>query len=398
MKKCKLIFVLPIALLFFIVAFPAATVSASDDYEILPDEWISLDEWVRDVVGNPENVVQTVAGTGSHGAIDGASAQFNLPIGIFGRVGGGLYVADTNNNLIRRIDTYGYTHRVAGDILTLDEHNFPHGFYRDADASNALFNRPAAIVSDGGGMVFIADSENNAIRVISGGNVYTFAGGGQYGHADGDMSGASFNHPGAIAIGPDGSIYVADTRNHTIRRIDQNGNVTTIAGVPGTYGYRDGESDQALFRYPMGIAVSEDGMIFVADTGNHVIRVIEYDYVWTLAGSVMFPRDVAWVQPGDFDEVPLGGFADGYWAMFNMPMGIALWGDVLIVADRANHMIRAVCLSGATATLAGTGYAGHADGLLFEAELHLPSGVYVRDNTIYIADTGNNLIRKFRIW
>ena len=341
--------------------------------------------------------VTTVAGTGIHGSRDGSHAQFNLPASVFGGEDG-LYVTDTFNNMVRRIDSDGYVHRVTGSILGVDRHNFPLGFYVDAVVDYALFNRPVGVAADSYGRVFIADSMNNVIRVIYGEYVFTFAGREGPGHADGRYYEAMFYRPSAIALGPDGTIFVADTLNHVIRAIDLNDNVRTIAGIPGVYGHNDGRAGSARFNSPMGIAVAEDGRIFVADTGNHLIRVIENGRVSTVAGSVLFPADIAWEDPdSDFDNVPIGGFADGYEAMFNLPKGLSLWGEILVVADSANHMIRAVLPAGEVITLAGTGTVGHTDGPALEAGFHLPQGVYVRggpyEYRLYIADTGNNKIR-----
>ena len=333
--------------------------------------------------------VETVAGTGSHGYHDGVPGQFNLPMGIFS-IGDDLFIADTYNNLLRVVDPYGRVSRVTGRIIDMDELNFPRGLYRDGYIENALFNRPMDAVVDGRGWIFIADSRNNAIRVIAEDYVFSFAGGEGYGHANGPVSEALFHRPSAIAIGPCGNFFVADTFNHAIRMIDTYGYVTTVAGVPGYFGHEDGASDAAVFNSPMGIAVSPDGTIFVADTGNHLIRVIEDGYVRTLAGTLLFPGDIEWeYEYSDFDDLPLGGSG----LMFNMPVGLSLWGDILIVADSANHMIRGVMPCGEVFTLAGTGSPGHIDGVRLESAFHLPQGVYVRGDTLYIADTGNNVIR-----
>ena len=255
----------------------------------------------------------------------------------------------------------------------------------------ALFNRPAGFAVGANGSIFIADSANNAIRVIENGAVYTFAGGETAGHVNGRLYAARFNQPRAIAIGPCGNLFVADTLNHVIRRISEDGNVTTIAGTPGVFGMRNGAAGTAAFDSPMGIVVCPAGRIFVADTGNHLIRVIENGEVRTLAGTVVLPA-----EPG-FDNYPLGGFADGFAAMFGSPTGLAFWGENLIVADSMNHKIRAVLPTGETITLAGTGYPGYLNTAPASASFHLPSGLYVRNNRLYIADTGNNLIRTMEL-
>ncbi|MCL2221646.1 MAG: hypothetical protein FWC20_05790 [Oscillospiraceae bacterium] len=341
--------------------------------------------------------VMTVAGTGIHGAADGSPAQFNMPSGIFSSAEGMLYTADTMNNLLRSIDLGGRVRRVTGEIHVHDELGFPHGFHRDGGINTAFFNRPTDGVVDMHGRILIVDSENNAIRIIYGQNVYTFAGSVSAGHADGSADEARFNRPTAIAICPQGDIYVADTLNHVIRKIDRSGEVTTIAGTPGASGSRDGETGNAQFNRPGGIAISQDGRIYIADTGNHLIRVIEDGSVRTLAGTLRFTGDVTWEGQAPLGNEPLGGFEDGAEAMFNTPMGLAIWQGNLIVADSLNHSIRAVLPNGETITLAGTAYPGYINASPRASAFHLPRGVYVLGDRLYIADTGNNVIRAMEL-
>jgi len=315
--------------------------------------------------------VSTVAGTGAHGYLDGTAAQFNLPANIFSDGTGTIFVADTYNNLIRRITTDGNVTTHSGEIQDNDEYGFPLGRYRGGALSQALFNRPTGGAVAPDGSMFIADSENHIIRTIIGNTVSTFA------------SETDFRLPTALVLAPNGSIYFTDTLNHVIRRIDSNGNTTTVAGIPGEYGFRDGNN--ALFNSPMGIAIAQNGAIFVADTGNHLIRVIENGNVRTLAGTLQ-------TSP-DFDNEPIGGFADGFNAMFDLPTGLAIWNETLIIADSANHRIRAILPTGETVTLAGTGYPDDTDGAALSAAFQLPRGVYVLGDLLYIADTGNNQIR-----
>ena len=336
--------------------------------------------------------VSTFVGTGGHGYRDGAAAHFNIPASMFSGSGNQLFVADTFNNLIRAVTTQGVTSRIVGDILAHDEHNFPHGFHRDGTTSEALLNRPTAGLMTDDGRIFIVDSKNHSIRMMEGDNVYTFVGR-DAGFADGDFETARLNNPTDIAAYTEGRFIIADTANHSIRLLDNNGNLSTIAGVHNQPGFVDGPLSEARFNSPMGVAVSEDGeRIFVADTGNHLIRVIEDGVVSTLAGT---PN--SYEGEDDFGDGPimLGGFADGAEAWFNLPMGIVVSGDVLIVADNANHMIRAVSLSnGNTITLAGSGEIGYTNGPAATASFHFPNGVYVRADVLYIADSGNNVIRR----
>jgi len=327
-------------------------------------------------------------------------AQLNLPMSVFSGEDGALYVLDTYNNLIRHIDSYGKVERVAGNIIMLDENiplqdslRFPRGFYQDGALDVAMFNHPTAGVKDSEGRIFIADRSNHAIRVIYEGYVFTLAGGREAGYRNGRGIEVMFYYPSALTLDGRGNLIVADTGNNAIRRIGVDGRVTTIAGMPGLSGYQNGDTRRALFNQPMGIAVREDGTILVADSGNHLIRSIEGRRVSTIAGIYQLPG----VETEDeWERQPLGGFNDGNSneAMFNMPVGLALWEDVIIIADSVNHAIRAVLDSGEVITITGTGYPGYVDGSLKEAMFHLPQGVYIHNDKLLIVDTGNHMIRK----
>jgi len=331
--------------------------------------------------------VAGLSGTGVPGHTDGAAARarYNLPHGMVVGNDGSLIVFDTFNNLIRR-ESFGNISTLSGNVLGTDDNRFPRGFYLDGDIEKALFNRPSGGVINSRGDLLIADSGNNAIRIIRGEGVFTWSGGAR-GYADGPGREAKFNSPMAIAVDQYDNIYVADTLNNCIRKIDAGGTVTTVAGVPGQEGYADGAGYAALFRQPMGIAVSWDGsVIYVSDTGNHRIRKIEDGYVTTLAGHT---------TDADAEGSPFGGFKDGpgQTAMFSLPMGLALAGGVLVVADSANNRIRAVSPGGYVSTVAGDGEPGDIDGDAQSARLHQPRGVCLHDGTLYIADTSNNKIK-----
>ena len=339
-----------------------------------------------------EVTVETFAGSGLPGYSDGALARFNMPHGVLAIAESEVVVFDTFNNLVRFV-SYSETATLAGRVLSLDQFGFPEGYHYDGYAHEALFDRPMGGAIDSLGRIFVADSFNNAIRLIDGGYVYTFAGDGIAGHVDGYVSSARFHHPSDIAFGPCGSLFVADSLNHVVRKIDVYGIVSTIAGIPGVYGYNGGFADESLFNSPMGIAVNDDGAIFVSDTGNHLIRRIEGGYVSTFAGELLLPSDIEWeIYGGDFDEEPIGGFRDGYNALFNLPKGIAVFGDSIIVADAANHAVRRILASGYVELVAG-GDVGAADGYAELASFHFPRGVYVFGEMIFVADSGNNLIR-----
>lgn len=352
-------------------------------------------------------LVSTIAGTGGHGHRDGSAAQFNMPRAAF-KGEDGIYIADTYNNLIRNLGTGSVTTE-AGNIAEgsfgLDAFGLPRGLFKDG--AHAYFNRPQSGITLPDGRVLVADSANHALRIIERGTTTTLSGGflsvaPRAGHVDGRLEDALFNYPSALAIDAQGYVYIADALNHVIRRIDlEAGLVSTIAGAAGLPGYTNGTAAAAQFNSPMGIAVSSSGLVYVADTGNHLIRVIEGGYVRTLAGSFILADELEWEDAeGEWDNALIGGFADGsaQEAMFNLPVGLSMAhhsDDVLIVADSANHAIRMVTSQGQTTTIAGTGLPGHEDGPAQQAGFHLPAGVLaLKNGDILIVDTGNNLIRR----
>ena len=331
--------------------------------------------------------VYTIAGIGSSGVQDGLSASFHMPMGLLVLPSGEIIVADTYNNLLRQIDPDGVTETFAGAIFEF----FPLGAHLDRELNEAGLHRPAGLAICRSGRIYIADSANNSIRVIVGGGMYTLVGWGDAGFADGPRDQASFNGPLALAVGPSGYIYVADTLNHVIRRVSPTGYASTIAGTPGVYGYGNGREYVALFDSPAGIAVAADGRVIVADTGNHVIRVIENGVVSTLAGSFAFE----WLYGDGLEWAAIGGFMDGeaVYAQFNHPRGLALWGDYLIVADSANHSIRLISPESQVTTIAGIGMPGYLAGPGQPALFSFPTDVYVHEGRLYVADAGNNKIR-----
>lgn len=133
------------------------------------------------------------------------------------------------------------------------------------------------------GTVYVADTVNHRIRKIQGDQVSKLAGTGAEGFVDGVAAKAQFNYPYDVAVGPDGAVYVADAHNHCIRKI-QGGHVSTLAGT-GAEGFVDGAAAEAQFNNPYGVAVGPDGTVYVADQRNHAIRKIQGDQVSTLAGT-----------------------------------------------------------------------------------------------------------------
>ena len=322
--------------------------------------------------------VTTLAGTaGVAGSTDGTTALFNLPQGIAVDATGNVYVADTNNSTIRKIGVNGVVTTLAGAAGQTGGN--------DGAGAGARFNYPFGVAVDATGNIYAADFGNSTIRKITaGGTVTTLAGSaGLSGSPDGLGSGARFDHPSAVAVDGAGNVYVIDTSNQTVRKVSAGGSVSTLAGTPGTNGRADGTGAAARFFYPAGIAVTSAGTIYVADTGNHTLRVV------TAAGAVTTLAGGAGVS----------GIADGVGgeARFAYPDGVAMDGaGNLYIADHDNHTIRKMNPAGGVTTLAGAaGIPGSADGAGGAARFSGPTGVAVDGSgNVYVADAGNTSIRK----
>jgi sugar lactone lactonase YvrE len=325
------------------------------------------------------NLVSTFAGfaasAGSSNGI-GSDARFNSPSGIAVDRAGNAYVADTANHCIRRVDPNGAVSLFAGKTGSRG--------VSDGAAGIARFYKPFGAAVDVVGNVYVADSYNHAIRFIgTNGDVTTVAGqAGILGASDGTGTNAHFNLPIGIAVDKTGSIYVSDSGNQTIRLIATGGMVTTLAGSPGNRGTNDGNGALALFATPSGIAVDGVGNIYIADTGNHSIRKIAQNgEVVTLSGL-----------PGH------AGMANGALgvAQFNRPGGLAVDNaGIVYVADTGNHALRRVGIDGTATTIGGLpGFNGSADGIGSGAFFNAPSGIAAGpEGGLYVADTHNNTVR-----
>ncbi len=318
----------------------------------------------------PSGFVSTLAGAApTSGFSDGtnASALFNSPFGLCVDGSGNVYVADSGNNTIRKITPAGVVTTLAGSALS------PAGSL-DGNGQAARFNFPTAVAADSSGNVFVADSQNHTIRKITpSGDVTTVAGmAGVPGSADGKGT-ARFFGPAGIAVAASGNIYVADKDNFTIRRIAADGTVTTLAGSAGTGGSSDGTGAAASFIGPQGLAVDSAENIYVADSGNETIRKVTSGGVVTTLAGVVGPG-------GDLD----GPAAS---ALFFDPQGVAVDGQGnVLVADRFNNAIRKISSLGAVTTLAGP---------VNVTTLLNPTGVAAgADGSVYIAENGNSVVRK----
>jgi streptogramin lyase len=251
----------------------------------------------------------------------------------------------------------------------------------NGQGSLARFLSPYGVTIDAIGNMYVADAGNHSIRKITqSGLVSTLAGSWITGSADGWGSSASFFNPTGVAIDGSGNVYVADNSNHLIRKITPDGLVSTLAGSAKTRGDDNGQGSLARFYFPSGVAVDSIGKVYVADDRNYSIRKITPGgLVSTLAGYSY-------------------GSADGQGSLagFFHPGGVAVdrLGNVY-VADQGNNKIRKITPGGLVSTLAGSNTSGTADGQGSLASFNSPTGVSVDGKgNVYVADAGNNLIRK----
>jgi sugar lactone lactonase YvrE len=279
--------------------------------------------YVADVINNrirkitPDGVVSTLAGsTKGYKEGQGADAKFYYPYGVAGN-SDVLYVADANNNRIRKLTLGGDVSAFAGDGAA---------GHKEGAGSVAEFKNQEGVAVDGSGNIYVADTYNSCIRKITpAGEVSTLAGNGMYGFKDGAGSVARFSFPTGVAVDGNGNVYVADVDNNRIRKITPAGMVSTLAGE-GSAGYNDGQGAMALFNNPGGVAVDKFGNVFVAEYINSTIRKITPDgYVYTVAGHGV----------DGFREGP------GPVAAFTYPSGVVVDGaGTIYVADAGNYRIR----------------------------------------------------------
>ncbi len=374
----------------------------------------------------PSGMISTVAGNGSSGfsgdAGPATQAQLNNPKSVAIAPDGTLYIADAGNNRIRRVGPAGTISTLAG--------NGSNGFSGDGGpAANARLNQPNGVTVSADGTVFVADLGNNRIRrvgtdgtistvgsffnpncvaagvdgsvyvctrfpsqislIAADGTVSTVAGNGSSGYSgDGGLAAsAQLNQPLGVAVGENGTLYIADTINNRIRLVRADGTISSIAGA-GSSGFSgdDGPAVSAQLSSPVGVALAVDGSVYVADLGNHRIRLVGTSGgISTVAGGA---------SPTEFTGD--GGPALG--AQLNTPSSIAVAGDgTLYVADTDKSRIRRIDPNGMITTVAGTGSNGFSGdgGPATSAQLYYPRGVALApDGSLLIADTNNSRIRR----
>ncbi len=319
-------------------------------------------------------LVSNFAGSGMQGTLDGTgtAARFYNPIGVAVDLLGNVYVADVSNNQIRKISSDGVVSVFAGSGSIGST---------DGPGIEASFHFPYGVAVDAAGTVYVADTYNHKIRKISStGAVSTLAGSGSPGFANGSGIDASFNNPSGVAVDAQGNVYVADSENHKIRKITAAGIVSTLAGS-GSVGSTDGSGIDASFNYPDGLTIDATGTLYVADTFNNKIRKISpAGVVSTFAGS------------------GVEGSADGSAtaATFFKPYSLALdAASNVYVCDMANNKIRKISSDGQVSTYAGNGNYGSSNGTALSSSFFFPSGVAAdASGNLFVADRFNHKIRK----
>lgn len=335
----------------------------------------------------PGQTIATTAGTGSYGSgasgISPTNTALANPASVAYDAAGNLYIADSNNHVIRKIDTAGNATIVAG---TGDQ-----GFSGDGGAAtSALLNTPKGIAVDGNGNLYIADTQNQRIRKVSGGTITTIAGTGAFGYSgDGAQSTQAFlASPSSVAVDSNGNIYVADTDNHVVRKIAPDGRISTFAGN-GQQGNSPNETvaTSASLDSPSSVAVDSVLRVYIADRRNQIVRMVDTaGKISTIAGNGSFGYG------GDANSATN--------ALLAMPSGVGVdsSGNVYI-ADTNNNRIRQVS-NGVITTIAGTdvqGFGGDA-GASTGASLDSPRAVAAGSSgTIAVADQLNQRVRTISI-
>ncbi|PAW93131.1 hypothetical protein CKK33_06340 [Mucilaginibacter sp. MD40] len=297
----------------------------------------------------------------------GLSALFNNPLGTVVDAAGNLYVSDSYNCSIRKITPDGMVTTIAGS-----------GSIGGANGTEtgASFYAPAGLAIDAAGNLYVADLGNNLIRKVTpAGVVTTFAGSGNAGYTDATGTDASFSAPSALAMGSDGSLYVADSGTGLIRKVTPGGVVTTLAGNH-TQGYTNAVGTSASFNSPSGIAIDATGNIYVAEPQNRAIRKIATDNtVTTFAGG-----------PDSTVAAPIG-----------VPQAIAIDAANNMFITDGNGRVLEINKDHVLSVVAGSNATGTTDGVGSNAMFSSPAGIVVGTNgIIYVADMNNNRIRKIK--
>ncbi len=379
----------------------------------------------------PDGTVTTIAGSGRAGTLDGTGdlASFNGPAGLATDAAGTLLLVDSVNNAVRRI-TLAPTSEASTQVSVSTWAGNGVPSFLDAYGLAAGFNSPRGMTFDEAGNLYVADTGNHCVRKVSvDGTVTTISGTGSLGSSNGGFffwQHPSYNHPEAVAVGPDGTLYISDTANNDIRKVTPKGEVSVLAGS-GRYWSVDGIGTKASFNNPSALAVDGYGTVYVVEDGAGLGRIrkiapdgrvssmlpkwapevvaksdsrlsfsasgLAVDSVGDLYVSTRTSPRILRVTTDGLVHVLAGsgtpGTQDGRGTAASFQVGAALALDHfgnLYVADTLNQSVRKVTPDGNVTTLGGD---------LTTDPWRFPSGVAVSsDGTVYVADTGNHRIRK----
>jgi len=336
-------------------------------------------------------VINTVMGSSAATLLGDAgpanAAQLNNPVGLWFDASHNLYIADSGFNRVRVVTGGTGT----GKISTLAGNGTPAWAGDGALATSANLRAPFKAILDSSGNLYISDVANQVVRMVSKstGNITTFAGTNCcYGFAGdgGPANAAVLNHPVGLAFDSAGNLYIGDSNNHRIRKVAPNGIITTVAGNgnPGFSG-DGGPATNAELNEPFGIAFDPYGNLFIADSANNRI-------------SVLMPNGTITTVAGNGKAGYSGDMIPAITAELNQPFDVAFdpYGN-LYIADANNYRIRKVTTNGTILTVGGgTGEGYSGDGFIgTNAKLNSASGLVVdSSNNVFIADSGNNVIRE----
>jgi sugar lactone lactonase YvrE len=342
----------------------------------------------------PTYTIATAVGTGTAGFLgDGGaatSAELNYPTGIAFDSSGNLYIADHVNHRIRKVDTSGNITTIAG--------NGTLGYLGDsAAATSAELDSPCGVAVDSSGNVYIADTLNHVIRKVAGGTITTFAGDQSLGSGyTGDTAAATsaqLNTPVGIVVDSAGNVWIADTGNSVIREVTTDGNINTIVGNSyADYGGDGGTAIASSLNHPLGLALDAAGNMYIADQLNQRIRMVAAtkgvitttSIITTVAGNGILASK-------DTGNLAIdAGLSDPSWVAVDS-------AGNLFIADLVNNIVRRVAAAdGTIATVAGNGQFGvYGDGgPALQAAITFPLSVAVNAaGKVYVSQGENNVIR-----
>ncbi|GIV44182.1 MAG: hypothetical protein KatS3mg035_1305 [Bacteroidia bacterium] len=327
--------------------------------------------------------VETFAGSGIEGFKDGPSLEARLrsPNGIAVDAQGNVYFADSRNHRIRKVTTEGQVITIAGTGLSGNS---------TGKGTQSMLNWPAGVAVDKNGNVYIADYGNHCIKkLLPNGELILLAGNGLPGYKDGKASEALFNKPIGVYVDYTNNLYVIETKNHTVRKIDSDGEVTTIAGKGGIPGFKDGYGNQSRLDTPIGMCMDRYGNFYIVDGNNSAIRKLHADgYLETILDSKfsgyknLSGKELMFMH----SEGSGGGICSG-------PL------DVFFIADGGAHCIFKVDIKKKEITrYAGTGIPGFKDDEnATHAQFNRPVDLCMdlKEN-LYISDIRNFVIRRIK--